>query len=162
MVRPIPTSSRPVQLSSPSTTFTSSMTAPKPTVASSSYAPLSIADSLPHHSTTVDSSARLNTTRSVLCECGIPALVQTNKSGINSVGKNFVKCSRDSCGFWKWADDVESSVSAVSSNVIIPAKRTYTQVCSHVFALEHWRNVDRCHGRRIMTQRNLQESVNAV
>jgi len=162
MDRLIPTSSRPVQLSPSSTTFTSSMIAPRPTVASSSYMPSFMADSLPHNSTAIDSSARFNTTQSVLCECGIPALVQTNKSGINSVGKNFVKCSRDSCGFWKWADDVESSISAVSSNVIIPAKRTYAQVCSHVFALEHWRNIDRCYGRRTMIQRNPQESVDAV
>jgi len=157
MDRPIPTSLRPVQLSPSSTTLTSSMTAPKPIVASSSYAPSLKAGSLPHNSTAVDSSPRLNTTQSVLCACGIPALVQTNK-----FGKNFVKCSRDSCGFWKWADDVESSISAVSSNVIIPVKRTYTQVCSHFFAVEHWRNIDRCYGRRIMIQRNLQESANAV
>jgi len=160
--RPIPTSSRPAQLSPPSTTFTSSMTATKPMVASSSHTPSLIAGSLPHNSTAVDLSARPNTTQSVLCECGLPALVQTNKSGTVSVGRNFVKCSRGSCGFWKWADDVESSISEVSSNVIIPVKRTYTQVCSHVFTVEYWRNIDRCYGRRIMIQRNLQESANAV
>ncbi|KAL9708632.1 DNA topoisomerase [Leucoagaricus gongylophorus] len=107
------------------------MTAPKPTVASSSYASSSISRSLPPSSTAVHSSTRPNiTSRGVLCECGIPALVRTNKSGINSIGKNFYICPKDSCGFWKWVDDVESSVSATSSNVIVPAKRTYTQTNS--------------------------------
>lgn len=144
MDRLLPTSSRPVQLSPPPTTFTSSMTAPKPTVASSSYASSLISRSLPPSSTAVHSSTRPNiTSRGVLCECGIPALVRTNKSGINSIGKNFYICPKDSCGFWKWVDDVESSVSATSSNVIVPAKRTYTQVRLHVFALKHRGSVDR-------------------
>ncbi|KAF9449670.1 prokaryotic type I DNA topoisomerase [Macrolepiota fuliginosa MF-IS2] len=56
----------------------------------------------------------------VLCECGIPAAKKTNMSGVNSIGKAFYTCSKDTCGLWKWADDT-------SLNPVIPTKRMYSQ-----------------------------------
>lgn len=64
----------------------------------------------------------------VHCGCGLPALKKKNDvSGINSSGKEYYMCSRDTCGFWKWADDVGSN-SGSGSGTVVPAKRTFPQV----------------------------------
>jgi hypothetical protein len=48
-------------------------------------------------------------------------------SGINSSGKEYFMCSRDSCGFWKWADDIGPG-SGSGSGSVVPAKRTFPRV----------------------------------
>jgi hypothetical protein len=64
----------------------------------------------------------------VRCGCGLPAVKKKNNvSGINSSGKDCYMCSRDACGFWKWADDVGSG-SGSGSGPVVPAKRTFPQV----------------------------------
>lgn len=63
----------------------------------------------------------------VLCGCGVPAAKKTNTSGVNSIGKAFYTCSKETCGFWKWADDLDTNLSSGSGSVV-PMKRTYIQV----------------------------------
>jgi DNA topoisomerase-3 len=88
---------------------------------------LSSTRSLPSGPTSASSTIHSGSSLGVLCDCGLPALKKTNNSGVNSVGRAFYTCSRDSCGFWKWAEDGDLN-SGLGPAAAAPRKRTYTQV----------------------------------